>query len=135
MRSLEVVSLVSCAAFTAWLTGCAAPAAVSATLAMRKLALAEAQFEGAQYAEAKDTFASIDLQGRGWERAENDEAPVDVRARYALYRGLTLIALGDRGQGSAWLREAWALECMRRGALSDHEVQRLRVAVEANDLP
>jgi hypothetical protein len=135
MRPLEVVSLVSCVTVTAWVTACAAPAAASAAPVMRKLALAEAQFEGAQYAEAKDTFASIDPQCRGWGRAANDEAPVDVRARYALYRGLTFLALGDRWQGSVWLREAWALESRWRGTLTDREVQRLRVAVEANDLP
>jgi hypothetical protein len=75
--------------------------------------------------EAKETLASIDPRRAG-ER---------VRARYALYRGLTLVALGDRGRGSAWLREAWALERARRGTLSERDVQRLRLAVEANELP
>jgi hypothetical protein len=91
----------------------------------RAVALAEGQFRDGRYPEAKETLGSIDPPCAG----------DGLRARYALYRGLTLVALGDRGRGNAWLREAWALERDHRGTLSERDVQRLRIAVEANDLP
>jgi hypothetical protein len=120
MRFLFAIQLV--AALACGMVACASSAG---GVVEQAVALAEGQFRDGRYPEAKETLASIDPPGAG----------DGLRARYALYRGLTLVALGDGGRGDAWLREAWALERSRRGTLSERDVQRLRVAVEANELP
>ena len=51
-------------------------------------------FENGHYAEAKQRLASMEVPGRRWTVAE--------RARFALYRGLTLGALGDLPRATAW---------------------------------
>jgi hypothetical protein len=90
------------------------------------LAEGESQFEKGRYPEAKQTFLSLETESRGWG---------DVRrAEYALFRGLTHAALGDRAQAGLWLREAKAIEDAHPGALSQENRQRLRVGLEANDV-
>jgi hypothetical protein len=85
----------------------------------------QSQFDGGRYPEANQTFESLEAESRGWEDAK--------RARYALYRGLTHAALGDRAQAGAWLREAKAIEDTHPGSLSHPDAQRLRVALDANE--
>jgi hypothetical protein len=91
------------------------------------LAEGESQFGKGRYPEAKQTFAGLEVESRTWGDAR--------RAEYALYRGLTLAALGDRAQAGLWLREAKAIEDAHPGALSHEDGQRLRVGIEANDVP
>jgi hypothetical protein len=87
----------------------------------------ESQFEKGRYPEAKQTFASIEAQSREWDDAK--------RAEYALFRGLTYGALGDHAQAGLWLREAKAIEDAHHGSLSHVDVQRLKAALETNDVP
>jgi hypothetical protein len=87
----------------------------------------KSQFEKGRYAEAKQTFASVEDESRRWTDAK--------RAEYALFRGLTHGALGDRAQAGVWLREAKAIEDAHPGSLSHADVQRLHAGMESNDVP
>jgi hypothetical protein len=87
----------------------------------------ESQFGKGRYPEAKQTFLGLEGESRTWADAK--------RAEYALYRGLTHAALGDRAQAGVWLREAKAIEDAHPGALSHDDGQRLRVGLEANEPP
>jgi hypothetical protein len=89
------------------------------------LAEGQSQFDKGRYPEAKQTFAAAEAESRTW----SDER----RARYALYRGLTLGALGDRAQAGVWLHEAKAIEATHPGSLSTEDAQRLRLGLESND--
>jgi hypothetical protein len=89
------------------------------------LAEGESQFGKGRYPEAKQTFAAIEVESRTWDDPR--------RAEYALYRGLTHAALGDRAQAGVWLREAKAIVDAHPGALSHEDEQRLRVGLEANE--
>jgi hypothetical protein len=91
------------------------------------LSRGESQFAGGSYPEAKETFASLEAESRTWDDRQ--------RAEYALYRGLTLTALGDREHAGPWLRQARAIEEAHPGSLSTENVQRLRVGLETNDAP
>ena len=64
------------------------------------LAKGEAEFKRARYPSAKQVFASLEEEMRARDAA--------TRAEYALYRGLTLAALGDRARAALWLHEAKA---------------------------
>ena len=90
-------------------TACASP-----------LGRAEAQFAGGRYPEAKQGLLSLEAESATWPDAK--------RAEYALYRGLTHAALGDREQASVWLREARAIEDTHPSSLSYDDVQRLKLA-------
>jgi hypothetical protein len=81
------------------------------------LAQGEAQFDAGQYPAAKQIFASVEAEASRW--------PVSRRAEYALYRGLTLDALGDESQATVWLRWAAAIEASHPGALSSLDLRRL----------
>jgi hypothetical protein len=85
----------------------------------------ESQFDKGRYPEAKQTFASLEDESHGWSDAR--------RAEYSLYRGLTLNALGDRGQAGVWLREAKAIEDAHPGSLTPEQAQRLRLGMESSD--
>ncbi len=91
--------------------GCASP-----------ISRGRAQFVEGRYPDAKETWASLEIESRGWDDAR--------RAEYALYRGLTYAALGDRDQAGIWLREARAIENAHPGSLSRDDVSRLTVASE-----
>jgi hypothetical protein len=91
------------------------------------LAEGESQFKKGQYPEAKQTFASIEAQSRSYDDGR--------RAEYALYRGLTLSALGDRAQAGLWLREAKAIEDTVPRSLEHEDALRLKEAMEANEAP
>jgi hypothetical protein len=88
---------------------------------------AEGLFRQGQYPAAKQALAAAEGESRAWS--------VDRRAEYALYRGLTLAALGDRGAAAQWLRQAKAVEDARPGALSPDDADRLAVSSHTNALP
>jgi hypothetical protein len=90
------------------------------------LARGESQFGKGRYPEAKQTFTQLEDDSRGWDDAR--------RAEYALYRGLTHAALGDRAQAGVWLREAQAIEDAHPGSLSGEDGRRLAVGLEADAL-
>jgi hypothetical protein len=83
----------------------------------------KAEFRAAHYPHAKQIFASIEGESREYDEAD--------RAVYALYRGMTLLALGDRPQASVWLREAKAIEDTRPGTLSREDAFRLKTSLES----
>jgi hypothetical protein len=87
------------------------------------LAQGQAQFDRGSYPEAKQTFAAVENDRRTWSDS--------TRARYALYRGLTLGALGDQGQAGVWLHEAKAIEDAHPGSLTAEETQRLHLGLES----
>ena len=90
------------------------------------LAEGEAHFRHARYPAAKQAFASLEVEMR----SEDDAS----RAEYALYRGLTLAALGDRSHAALWLREAKAFEDVH-GSLRAGDARRLAAAIDANEVP
>ena len=71
--------------------------------------------------EAKATFAALEGDSRGWNDAR--------RAEYALYRGLTLGALGDRPQAVVWLRDARAIDEAHPGSLTPDAQRRLKIGL------
>jgi len=87
------------------------------------LAEGRSQFDRGNYPEAKQTFAAAEAESRSWSDAR--------RAEYALYRGLTLGALGDQGHAGLWLREAKAIEDAHPGSLDPQEAQRLHLGLES----
>jgi hypothetical protein len=89
------------------------------------LAQGKSEFNKGRYPEAKQTLVSLEGDSRAWNDAK--------RAEYALYRGLTLAALGDRGQGDVWLREAKAIEEVHPGSLSREDGRRLKVGLDMGD--
>ena len=91
------------------------------------LAEGESQFKKGSYPEAKQTFASIEEDAKRYDDTK--------RAEYALYRGLTFGALGDRARADLWLREAHALEAAHPGSLPADDVQRLKTALAASEAP
>jgi TolA-binding protein len=91
------------------------------------LAEGESQFKRGRYPEAKQTFASIEAESRSYDDSR--------RAEYALYRGLTLSALGDKGQAGVWLREAKAISETDPGSLEREDALRLKEAMQANEAP
>lgn len=91
------------------------------------LADGESEFKSGRYPEAKQTFASIEGDAKHYDDAR--------RAEYALYRGLTFGALGDRVRASSWLQEADALEAAHPGSLSPEDERRLKTALAASDSP
>ncbi len=91
------------------------------------LAEGESEFKKGRYPEAKQTFASLEE-----EAAHYDDSK---RAEYALYRGLTLGALGDTAEAAIWVREAKALEAAHPGSLSQEDARRMKTAIDAADEP
>jgi hypothetical protein len=87
------------------------------------LSKGRSQFDKGNYPEAKQTFAAAEADSRSWSDAR--------RAEYALYRGLTLGALGDQAHAGVWLREAKAIEDAHPGSLDPQEAQRLHLGLES----
>jgi hypothetical protein len=87
------------------------------------LSEAKGDFKNGRYAEAKETLVRAETESRGW----SDQR----RAEYALYRGLTHNALGDRAVAVTWLREANAIEGAHPGTLNEDDQVRLRLGLEA----
>ena len=108
--------MVAVVALALGAVGCAGP-----------LGEGEAQFRKGRYPEAKQTLAKLEGESRDWADAE--------RAEYALYRGLTFAALGDRGAAAVWLRKATLFEEAHPGALIEDDARRLAVARDANAFP
>jgi hypothetical protein len=100
----------------ATLTGCASA-----------LARGESEFKSGRYPEAKETFASLEAEEVHWDDAS--------QAEYALYRGLTLGALGDLTQAAGWLKKAKTIEDAHPGSLTADNARRMKVAIEANEAP
>jgi hypothetical protein len=89
------------------------------------LAEGESQFKKGRYADAKQTFLAAEQESQTWDDRR--------RAEYALYRGLTHGALGDRSAAGVWLREAKAIEDAHPGTLSTDDVARLGRGLEQID--
>ena len=87
----------------------------------------EAEFAKGQYPQAKQTLAAIENESLGWNEAK--------RAEFALYRGLTFAALGDRSRAAAWLHEAKVVQDEHPGALGYDDVRRLAIATDAVAFP
>ena len=85
----------------------------------------ESQFDNGQYPLAKETFAALEAQSREWASSR--------QARYALFRGLTHAALGDRTKAGVWLREAKTIEDAHPASLSPIDVRRLKLGLDALD--
>jgi hypothetical protein len=85
------------------------------------------QFDDGHYPEAKQTFASLEPESRSWDDAH--------RARYALYRGLTYGAVGDKPRAAVWLGEARAIVLAHPDALSPEDRQRLKTGLDTYDVP
>jgi hypothetical protein len=82
----------------------------------------KAEFARGQYPRAKEGLLAMEHDSRTWDRQE--------RAEYALYRGLTSEALGNRGEAILWLREARTIEDTAPGSLSPLDAKRLRVGLD-----
>lgn len=83
---------------------------------------AVSRFDAGQYPAAERELALLDGDAPQWS--------VPRQAQYALYRGLTLGALGDEVHAAAWLHRAAVLEQAYPGALSSLDERRLNL-VEA----
>jgi hypothetical protein len=85
------------------------------------------EFDDGHYPEAKQTFAALEPESRSWDDAH--------RARYALYRGLTYGALGDKSRAATWLREARAIVLAHPDALAPGDRQRLKTGLDTYEVP
>lgn len=106
-------------------TLCALLAALSLSACGGALAQGKSEFKDGHYPHAKQIFVSIEAESRGYDDAK--------RAEYALYRGLTLAALGDRAQAGVWLREAKAINDTHPGSLSREDELRLKAGLEGEE--
>ncbi len=88
---------------------------------------AEALFERGQYPASHQALLGLDGEHGSWDEPD--------RAEYALYLGLTLLALGDGGQARVWLGKAKAVEDAHPGSLRYRDVRRLSVAIASNPVP
>jgi hypothetical protein len=86
----------------------------------------ESEFAKGRYPEAKQALEALEAESRSWNDA--------TRAEYALYRGLTYAALGDRDRAGVWLHEARMIEKGHPGSLSPPDAQRLKLGVEGGDV-
>src|SRR5262245_51094227 len=87
------------------------------------LSEAKSDFKSGRYAEAKAALVRAEPESKTWGERE--------RAEYALYRGLTHNALGDRAAASLWLEQAKTLEQTHPGTLGSDDQVRLRLGLEA----
>jgi len=89
------------------------------------LADAKSDFKKGLYSEAKDELLQAERESHTWDDRH--------RAEYALYRGLTHGALGDRAAATLWLHEAKAIESAHPGTLSADDRARLNLGLESTD--
>jgi tetratricopeptide (TPR) repeat protein len=87
------------------------------------LADGKSAFKKGRYAEARETFERLEADARDMSEGR--------RAEYALYRGLTHGALGDRAKALVWLHEAKVVEDAHPGTLSADDLARLRLALDS----
>jgi hypothetical protein len=85
---------------------------------------AEALFRKGQYPATYQALLALDAASCSEDRAE-----------YALYLGLTLLAVGDDGRARKWLAEAKTLEDAHPGSLRSDDLRRLAVAIASNPVP
>jgi hypothetical protein len=78
-------------------------------------------FDAGQYPGAKQLLAGLEGESAAWDTPR--------RAEYALYRGLTLGALGDWDRAARWLDRARVLEDEQPHTLSRLDALRLEVAL------
>lgn len=104
MKALTVVIVLS-------LAGCGGP-----------LADAKSLFGRGRYSEAKQTFLSTEAAAHAWDASD--------QAEYALYRGLTHAALGDRAAATAWLTLAKSISSATPGSLSSGDARRLTIGLD-----
>lgn len=80
-------------------------------------------YAGGHYVEAAEVF----------ERTERrlDQCPIEDRARYGLYRGATLLALGDMPRAHRWLTYTAVLVQSDHSALSPEDEDMLQRALTA----
>jgi hypothetical protein len=102
----------------------AASVAVGASACAGPLAEGEWLFDAGRYPQAKQVFASLEGESVSWERPR--------QAEYALYRGLTLGALGDGARAARWLARAKAIEDGSPRSLSPTDALRLDVALASS---
>jgi hypothetical protein len=95
-----------------FLLGCAGP-----------LSEGKTAFKEGRYADAKEALVRIESSSGSWD--------ADKRAEYALYRGLTHGALGDRAAAGEWLGRAKELETAHPGTFSEDDRVRLKLALES----
>ena len=80
-------------------------------------------YDAGRYSEALERLAAVE--------PEMGTMNPEARARYALHRGLTHLALGDRESADRWIAEAkWCWDSDRK-VLNDRERGRLIAAWEA----
>jgi hypothetical protein len=99
--------------------------AVASAACATPLGDAEALYHKGQYPATHQALVALDA--RSWS--------VPQRAEYALYLGLTLLALGDGGRARAWLVGAKSIEDAHPGSLRDGDRRRLDVALASNPVP
>jgi hypothetical protein len=98
-------------------------AAVSLLACGGPLAEAKIDYRKGLYAQARDELLHAEVDSHTWEDGR--------RAEYALYRGLTHAALGERAAASLWLHEAKAIESAHPGSLAADERSRLTITLES----
>lgn len=101
--SIRVCSL---AALAWWASGCAGPFGAGVR-----------DYDHGRYPEAIEQLRDAERDAQGWRGRD--------RARYALYRGLTHLALGDRPATIRWLGEAKRAVDANPTLLSDEDAGRL----------
>lgn len=89
------------------------------------LADGKSAFRKGRYPEAHEIFVRMEPDFRTMSETR--------RAEYALYRGLTQGALGDRAQALVWLQEAKTIEDAHPGTLSADDLARMKLALESYD--
>lgn len=84
---------------------------------------AKSEFKDGDYGAAREHLEALESEARTWSEGE--------RATYALYRGLTHHALGDRRRAATWLEQAKAIEDAHPHTLSADDLTRLGLALDA----
>lgn len=84
------------------------------------LGAARRDFDRGRYPQALGELRALETEARDWEGVD--------AARYALYRGLTELALGDATRAHAWLLRARNLAAADESLLTPAEIGRLGAA-------
>lgn len=84
---------------------------------------AKSDFRAGEYGRAREQLEALEPASKRWSERE--------RAEYALYRGLTHHALGDRARAELWLAEAKRIEDVHPHTLSTDDRTRLSLALDA----
>ena len=99
-----------------------APWLLAACTTAGPMAECKTEFAKGHYPRAKEGLVAIERSALAWGRRE--------RAEYALYRGLTTEALGNRAEAIVWLNEARTIEDAAPGSLSPLDAKRLRMGLD-----